>query len=584
MISRFKKIFVVDTEYRSTPGNLVQPVSLTAKEIFSKNVQQFDLTAWGHGIPCPLPAGAENLYVTFNAAAEASVWHVLGWSDPEWVIDLFAEQKNLDNSNLKDKKVKASLVSVCMRRGLQTIEVAHKDSMRDLILNNITYTPKQMEQILEYNLEDVIATELLFNDMQLLRQIDLDLALIRGKFSWLTGRIEGNGIPIDTKTFEKLRRNWDDVERKLIAVVDKEYGVYEDRTFKTHKFLSYLQRNNIPWIFTEKGQPKLDDDTFKEMTQQFPQVGNLRELRRTLGQMRLKSFPAGSDLRTRTALRPFASSTGRNQPSNSSYIFGSSKWLRSIIKPGPGMAVAIVDQSQQEFGIAAALSNDEAMQEAYLSGDPYLAFAIQAGAVPPTATKKSHAAERDLYKACTLAVQYGMGTKSLAERIGKPEIYAKILLDQHKSTYKQFWAWQEQVLNFASVEGYLHTTFGWNLSISPYYNHRSVGNFPMQANGAEILRIATILAFENGLKINALIHDAIMIEAPIENIECDTASLQRIFTQAASIVLKGFPLRSDAQIIKYPDRYIDEKGFTMWNQIIDILREIPDEVTQPPTS
>ena len=49
------------------------------------------------------------------------------------------------------------------------------------------------------------------------------------------------------------------------------------------------------------------------------------------------------------------------------------------------------------------------MIAAYRSGDPYLAFAKQAGAVPPGATKQSHSAQRELFKQCVLAVQYGMG-------------------------------------------------------------------------------------------------------------------------------------------------------------------------------
>ena len=60
------------------------------------------------------------------------------------------------------------------------------------------------------------------------------------------------------------------------------------------------------------------------------------------------------------------------------------------------------------------------MMEAYSSGDPYLAFAKQASAVPQNATKTSHPVERDLFKACVLAVQYGMGEKSLALRINRP--------------------------------------------------------------------------------------------------------------------------------------------------------------------
>ena len=50
------------------------------------------------------------------------------------------------------------------------------------------------------------------------------------------------------------------------------------------------------------------------------------------------------------------------------------------------MGLAYIDYCQQEFGIAAALSGDTAMKQAYRSGDPYLAFAKQVGAVPGDAT------------------------------------------------------------------------------------------------------------------------------------------------------------------------------------------------------
>jgi DNA polymerase-1 len=74
--------------------------------------------------------------------------------------------------------------------------------------------------------------------------------------------------------------------------------------------------------------------------------------------------------------------THRLQPSNAKFIFGPSVWLRGLIQPAPGHGLAYLDWAQQEFGIAAALSGDPLMPEAYRSGDPYLAFAKQAGAVP----------------------------------------------------------------------------------------------------------------------------------------------------------------------------------------------------------
>ena len=45
----------------------------------------------------------------------------------------------------------------------------------------------------------------------------------------------------------------------------------------------------------------------------------------------------------------------------------SAVWLRNLIKPLAGHGLAYIDWIQQEFGIAAALSGDPAMLEAYQS-------------------------------------------------------------------------------------------------------------------------------------------------------------------------------------------------------------------------
>jgi hypothetical protein len=97
--------------------------------------------------------------------------------------------------------------------------------------------------------------------------------------------------------------------------------------------------------------------------------------------------------------------------------FGPSAWLRSLIRPEPGMAVAYLDWSQQELAIAAALSGDKKMQNAYESGDFYLTFAKMAGAVPPDATKESHAAVREQFKTVALGVLYGLSAEGLARKL-----------------------------------------------------------------------------------------------------------------------------------------------------------------------
>jgi DNA polymerase I-like protein with 3'-5' exonuclease and polymerase domains len=270
-------------------------------------------------------------------------------------------------------------------------------------------------------------------------------------------------------------------------------------------------------------------------------------------------------------LSAFGSRTGRNQPSNSKYIFGPAVWLRGLIRPEPGMAVAYIDWEQQEFGIAAALSGDQAMMEAYQSGDPYLAFAKQAGAVPPDATKHSHKATRELFKACVLAVQYGMGEVSLAQRIGQPVAKARELLALHRQTYPMYWAWSQAAVDYAMLHGYLFTVFGWEVHVGPDANPRSLANFPMQANGAEMLRLAAIRATESGVLVCAPVHDALLVEGPADGIEEVVSRTQAVMREASEVVLAGFPLRTDAKVVQHPDRYMDDRGRQMWDTVMGLL-------------
>jgi DNA polymerase-1 len=370
----------------------------------------------------------------------------------------------------------------------------------------------------------------------------------------------------------RLEGQWDAIQDQLIAELDRDYKVYDGRTFKTSRWEEYLVANDIPWPRLESGRLDLCDATFREMARTHLQVAPIRELRSALSEMRLTSLQVGDDGRNRCLLSPFRSRTGRNQPSNSRFIFGPSVWLRGLIRPRPGWGLAYVDWSQQEFGIAAALSGDPAMKEAYCSGDPYLAFAIQAGAVPATATKKTHEAEREQFKACVLAVQYGMGEASLAARINQPVARAHQLLALHRQTYRHFWKWSDSAVDEAVLGGRLWAGFGWQIHTRGELNDRSLRNFPMQANGAEMLRIACILLTEAGIRVCAPVHDALLIEAPLTELDEATATAKALMKESSRIVLDGFELGSDVKTFRYPERYMDKRGVVMWNTVMSLIR------------
>ena len=384
-------------------------------------------------------------------------------------------------------------------------------------------------------------------------------------------RMEFNGVPIDVETLELFRENWDAIKDHLIEEVDRDYGVFDGQTFKQDRFSRWLADNGIPWPRTPEGRLALDRDTFRQQARKFPVVSALRELRHSLSEMRLEKLAVGTDGRNRCLLSPFGSRTGRNQPSNNRFIFGPSVWLRGLIKPTEGNAIAYVDWSQQELGIAAALSGDETMMRAYATGDPYLEFAKQAGAVPPDATKESHPAERNRFKVCALAVQYGMQEHGLAQSLGAQTAMARSLLQAHKDTYRTFWHWSQLQVDRAMLTGTMQTVFGWKLLTTDDSNPRSLANFPMQANGAEMLRLACCMATEAGIQVCAPVHDAILIEAPVDEIEDIVHRTQAIMADSSRIVLDGFELGTDAEIVRWPDRFMDEKrGRVMWDRVYDL--------------
>src|SRR5262249_15924821 len=89
----------------------------------------------------------------------------------------------------------------------------------------------------------------------------------------------------------------------------------------------------------------------------------------------------------------------------------------------------------------------------------------------------------------------------------------------------------------------------------------------MQANGAEMLRLACCLATERSIEVCAPVHDAVLICAPLDRIETDVARTRKAMAESSRIVLRGFELRTEAKIVRFPDRYVDPRGARMWAEV-----------------
>ena len=125
------------------------------------------------------------------------------------------------------------------------------------------------------------------------------------------------------------------------------------------------------------------------------------------------------------------------------------------------------------------------------------------------------------------------------------------------------------------LTGRIETVFGWRLRVGAEFNPRSLMNFPMQANGAEMLRLACCLATERGIEVCAPVHDAFLIEAPAERDRGRGGGAAGVMAEARAIVLGGaLAIGADAKVVRWPDRYSDKRGEAMWSTVMRLINEL----------
>jgi DNA polymerase-1 len=587
LFQRFDEVWLHDFEFIARPGERPDVVCLAAREMRSGQTilrRRDEL-----GTQPPYHTDNRVLFINFVATAEMACHLSLGWPVPKNVLDLSPAFRNLTNGRSTPEG--KGLIGLLRYYGLDAIDAKRKDAIRQRIMQGWPFTPEEWELILKYCMSDVDALARVLP--WILPEIDFGIALYHGEFAAVSALMEHHGVPIDMEIFQQLADKdvWRAVRDEMVPAVDAQYGVYvrhsnsSDWTFSHEMWAAYLKREGIYdiWPRRETGALDMRRKTFEDMTKGFPQLEALRQLRHSRDKMRKIKLAVGHDGRNRTVLWPFKSKTGRTQPKASTWIFSPAVWLRSQIKPAPGMAVAYVDYSSMEFLIAASLSDGHCgpvnkMLDMYRTGDPYLSFAKSVGAVPQTATKKSHETVRDRYKVMLLSTQYGLAAASLSARLNIPLFDAHEMLSQHHEQFAQYWAWSDDYVAHALQTGVVQTALGWtyHIGIVGQINERSLRNWPIQSTGADILRIACILAARHGIKLLAPVHDAVLIEAPIDRIEADVALMREIMRRASRIVLNAtadgtHELRTDAKIIRFPHRYTDTRGAEIWDHVLELL-------------
>jgi hypothetical protein len=585
----FREVWVVDTEFYpgaglangGREGDPATPLCLVALEMRSGRLVRLWQSELGPFPPYRLDADA--LFFSYLASAEFGFHIARGWGQPACAIDGYVEFRHYVN----DGRVKSgdrekgfhSLAGALRYFCEDGIDTAHKTEMRDRIVQGPPFAEEEHEVILRYCEEDVRAlARLVQHIVPTIRS--LPHAMMRANFQWATAQQERRGVPLDRPLLEQVRSHWNAIKTDLVLEKDRAYGVYEIENGVPHwrkaRFADYVRQNRMSWPTYDDGSLDETDQTFREMAGRYPQIETLRELRYSLSKLRLNALAVGNDGRNRTLLGAYGTKTARNAPSNSKFVFGPAKWLRFLITPPPGRALIHRDYCQQEVRIAAVWSGDAALLRACESGDVYLGIAEQLGFVRESMSAAELEAVRTLFKTVVLGIQYGLGPRSLAIRTGRSLFEACEILARLRARFRVFETYAQCVVDHAGLQLEIGTPLGWYMQCPPGINPRTVRNFPIQSTAAEILHVACILGERRGLAIVAPVHDAIMIEAPLDQEEEASAALDRVMRDAAAVVLRGYELPTDVQIVGPGQHFFDKRGAEMWATIARLVTKLEE--------
>jgi DNA polymerase I len=213
-----------------------------------------------------------------------------------------------------------------------------------------------------------------------------------------------------------------------------------------------------------------------------------------------------------------------------------------------------------EFGLSAVVTDSATMKAFYQTADPYLATAIAAAAVPPHANKNTHPEARSRYKTGVLACLYGIAARSLGKRLREPIGRARQFLQMHHEIFADYWRVSDGLIAEAVRGGSYTSRHGWHYAVVPPINERSLRNWPIQTLGADVLRAAVIFADAIGIEMVATAHDAVLIEAPEDQIEAKVAEMAYCMKLASAVLCDGFTLEVDWDIRRHGERFIEDRG------------------------
>ena len=575
------RIISCDSEFQPVAGEMPRVLCFVFKDIVSKQVWRCESKEDVEQLPFDW---SRTMLVAFNNTAESKA--LLAWDIPlpEYWVDCWVEAKVLYNtgsnpSGFFTQLNVAKLLNVPLQYVMSNDE---KGTMRDLILDHDSWSRAETVSIIDYCEEDVVCLEHIFPricDAMENKFSDRKIEhlaqhmLVRGLAKAIEGEIYRNGVPVDYVKYKNFLEKWPDKKAEFIEDKNKTLGVFENGIFKQDLFEKLLIQEDLfeNWPKTKTNKCSQADKVLEDYELLNPKIKLLRAVRKLAASDRLSGFAVGKDQRSRGDQKFYWTKTGRAGPSNKDYPFVAPKWLRTFIGPPKGKFLAYMDFSHQEPCIQAALSGDTNLKAA-VKEDVYMYTANQTGATKGVNDSKIKKAIRKIYKLAFLAIGYGMGDKGVGKQIQQSITKAREVVADIKNLYSTYFKWIKNTVEMFKIRGQMTTKHGWCISCKGVQNlnERSLGNWPIQSHGAEILYWTVINVRAAGFKIVATVHDAILVEFDISpNIILDVYKVRLIMERCAKEMV-GMEIGVDYEPILY-NWIQEEEEAELFNEIMKLV-------------
>ena len=230
---------------------------------------------------------------------------------------------------------------------------------------------------------------------------------------------------------------------------------------------------------------------------------------------------------------------------------------RAFVPRDAGHVLIAADYSQIELRVAASMSQDPGLVEAFLSGhDIHTATAARVFQVPLDAVDREM---RSKAKAVNFGILYGQGAFGLAENLGISRTEAKEIIDAYFAQFTGLRDFTAHCVAKARETGYAETLLGRrrylpdissaNANVRAFAERNAV-NAPIQGSAADIIKVAMVRlpaalrAAGLSTQMTLQVHDELVFDAPLHEVEKASRIIREAMENAVTL---SVPLLVDLQ-------------------------------------